>query len=72
MRYYSFNDMDDDGDNIVITVSEEDVRHDYYPYWQKRMTEVGKDLSQYTFEDCLDDWIVVNWAWEVNDEGTSN
>jgi hypothetical protein len=22
----------------------------------------------YNFEDCLEDWIIVNWAWEVNDD----
>jgi hypothetical protein len=20
--------------------------------------------ENYTFEDCLEDWIAVNWAWE--------
>jgi hypothetical protein len=21
--------------------------------------------KNYCFEDCLEDWIVINWAWEV-------
>jgi hypothetical protein len=29
----------------------------------------GKDVvdEKYAFEDCLDDWVVVNWAWEVKE-----
>jgi hypothetical protein len=23
--------------------------------------------TKFTFEDCLDDWVIVNWAWEVKD-----
>jgi hypothetical protein len=68
MRYYSYNEMDDNGENLVITLSEEDVRKQYWPYWYGRMCErFGKDVvdEKYAFEDCLDDWIVVNWAWEV-------
>jgi len=22
--------------------------------------------QNYSFEDCLDDWVVVNWAWKVD------
>lgn len=68
MRYYSYNEMGDDGENIVVTKSEEDVRKEYWPYWYGRMCEkFGKDRvdDEYCFEDCLDDWYVVNWAWEV-------
>jgi hypothetical protein len=29
----------------------------------------GKEIvdANYSFEDCLDDWIVVHWAWEVTE-----
>ncbi len=23
--------------------------------------------SKYCFEDCLEDWIVLNWAWQVTE-----
>lgn len=30
--------------------------------------KIGKEYSdRYTFEDCLEDWMVVNWAWEVKE-----
>jgi len=73
MRYYSYNEpeMDTSGnviENKVITVSEEEIRKDYYSYWYDRMCQkFGKDIvdKNYSFEDCLEDWVVVHWAWEV-------
>lgn len=61
---------DEDGGFTVI-VTEEDIRRDYWPYWYKRMCEKFEQSyvdEHYTFADCLDDWIVVNWAHEVSDE----
>jgi hypothetical protein len=72
MRYYSYNEYKTDPsvDPYVETVSEEYIRKTYYPYWHGKMCEkYGKDHvdNTYSFEDCLDDWIVVNWAWEVKE-----
>jgi len=70
MRYYSFNEFDSES-GWVSTVSEEDIRRDYFPYWQKKMIDkFGENHydTNYCFEDCLNDWIVVHWAWEVDDE----
>jgi hypothetical protein len=69
MRYYSYNEYDDQGGHIV-TMSEEEIRQKYWPYWYKKMcAKFGQELvdEKYSFEDCLDDWIVVNWAWEVKE-----
>ena len=73
MRYYSYNEpgMNTSGnviENKVITVSEEEIRKNYYSYWYDTMChKFGKDIvdKNYSFEDCLDDWVVVHWAWEV-------
>lgn len=67
MRYFSYNEHDENSID-TITVSEEEIVEKYYPYWQGRMREKGFDLNNYTFEDCLEDWIVINWAWEIKDE----
>lgn len=73
MRYFSYNEYKKDPsvDSYVETVSEEDIRRDYYPWWYRQMckkfgTEEVDKL--YSFQDCLDQWIIVNWAWEVKDE----
>ena len=67
MRYYSFNEYDESGGSVV-TMSEEDVRNEYYPYWYKKMCEKYEQSyvdEHYCFEDCLEDWVIVHWAWEV-------
>ena len=73
MRYYSYNEYDpdspiaDDGGGYVVTLSEDDIRKNYYPYWYKKMCEKFEQSyvdQNYSFEDCLSDWIVINWAWE--------
>lgn len=72
MRYFSYNELVEPGEGCsVVTVSEEDIRREYFPCWEKTMidkygeTEYNKNWS---FQDCLEDWIVSNWAWEVKDE----
>ena len=73
MRYFCYNEPGGErGEtNEVITISEEDIRDDYYPRWYERMCKkFGKENvdATYTFEDCLVDWVTVNWAWESTDE----
>lgn len=77
MRYFSYNEpiWDDnciDGvyqikGNRVITVSEDHIRRTYFPYWKKRVEDTRgiAAAAEYTFEDCLMDFIVLYWAWEV-------
>lgn len=81
MRYFSYNEpiWSDDRDehdqmqilgNQVITKSEDEIRAEYFPYWESRMIEkYGADTyaRTYGFEDCLEDWVIVNFAWEVTD-----
>lgn len=67
MRYWCITYPDDNDQDVVETWSEEDVKQKYWPYWYGKMCDkFGKEYvdQNYTFEDCLDDWIVVNWAWE--------
>lgn len=73
MRYFSYNEYDPDHPlanetgGYVVTMSESEIRKTYWPYWYERMckkfgkTEVD---AKFTFEDCLDDWVITNWAWE--------
>lgn len=72
MRYYTWVEpkSGDDPSPVYVTWSEEEIREKYYPYWYGRMCEkFGKDEVDdlYTFEDCLDDFVVTNWA-EVSEQ----
>lgn len=75
-RYFSYNEYDpessrsDETGGYVDTVSEDYIREHYWPYWYNRMCiKFGKEHVDkiYSFEDCLSDWIIVNWAWEVTE-----
>lgn len=63
MRYYSIAYPTDGGD-VVETLSEEDIRAQYYTYWVGKMIQnvPNADLS---WEHCLEDWITVHWAQEA-------
>ena len=70
MRYYSFNEQDDKGNDVVQTMSEDEIREEYYPWWKERMIKkYGEEefKKRWSFEECLEDWIAVHWAWEVKD-----
>ena len=34
------------------------------------LASIGKEQVDrcYSFEDCLTDWVIVNWAWEVQED----
>ena len=67
MRYWSFGYPDENDNDVVETWSEDDIREKYWPYWYGKMCEkFGKEHvdANYSFEDCVDDWTVVYWAWE--------
>lgn len=68
MRYYTFaQPVNEVGDPEYVTMSEDEIRKEYYPYWYRKMCEkFGKEHvdKTYSFENCLEDWITVHWAWE--------
>jgi hypothetical protein len=68
VRYFSFDEFDGET-GWVSTVSEVEVRETYYPYWYDKMcAKFGKEHvdANYSFEECLEDWKTVHWAWEVD------
>ncbi len=68
MRYFCYNEYISDDQSELIIKSEEQILKEYFPYWKKRMEDrFGVDDPRITEAECLDEWIVVNWAWEVND-----
>ena len=67
MKYYCYNEQGPYGQNVVVTMSEVEIIASYYSHWQAQMRQAGKSEDVISPEDCLDDWRVVNWAWEVKD-----
>lgn len=77
MKYWTYTEpvWDDDGnivDAVVTTRSEEQILREYYQYWMGQMVEkfgIDEVIRNYTTQDCIDDWVVVNWAWETDERG---
>lgn len=59
MRVFKYQDP-----SGTYEITEEEIKTQYFPYWKERMEKVGKG-EQATFENCIDDFIVVHWAEEV-------
>lgn len=76
MRYYSYNEYDpesplaDETGGYVVTKSEDEIIKEYWPHWYEQMCKrYERSYVDETFSalDCLDDWIVLHWAWLVEE-----
>jgi hypothetical protein len=67
MRYFTFVQPKNlAGDPEYITMSEDEIRKEYWPHWYKKMCDKYEQAyvdEHYSFEDCLDDWKLVHGAW---------
>ena len=73
MRYFCYNEYDpenllaDETGGHVKVMSEEEIQNEYWSYWHEKMcAKFGKEHvdKNYCFQDCLEDWKIVHWAWE--------
>jgi hypothetical protein len=67
MRVFKYNEYEDMEPRLI---TEQEIRAEYWPHWYGRMCKKFGKLevdSKFTFEDCLNDWVIVNWAWEVKE-----
>jgi hypothetical protein len=52
-------------DYAVKTVTSDEIIKDFYDFWEIKMIEkYGRSDYRITPENCIEDWVVVNWAWE--------
>jgi hypothetical protein len=68
MKYWTIAYPTDGGD-VEETLSEAMILHYYFPHWSEQMHKIGKD-DMISEELCLEDWVVVHWAWETESDGT--
>lgn len=67
MKYWSMLYPDENDNDVVETLSEDEIIAQYYPYWSGRMIEkYGQEEFDKTWskKECIEDWVVVHWAWE--------
>lgn len=75
IRYFAYNEL---GEDNPVIVTEDQIRQSYWPYWKGQMLHAIKENSpnrrpiteaDITFENCLDEWVVLHWAWDVDQDG---
>lgn len=49
-----------------VVFTEEQILESYWDYWKHKMQSVGK-YDEINRENCIRDWVVVNWAWEYDE-----
>jgi hypothetical protein len=69
MRYYCYNTWNGNPieDPYVEVMSEKEILELHYDHWYDAMcSKFGKEAvdENYCKDDCIDDWVIVNWAWE--------
>jgi hypothetical protein len=72
MRYWTIVEPGDDGVTpVYLTYSDDEILAQYWDHWYGKMCEkYGKVIvdNNWTKQDCIDDWVVVHWALESNNE----
>jgi hypothetical protein len=75
MKYYAYVSHSPMGLDITRTLSEEQILVEYAPFWFEEMhRKFGKEYvdKHYTKDDCIMDWVVINWAWGVEKDWLKN
>lgn len=68
MKTYLFNDWDENNNHVIREITEDEILEDYWNYWNEQMVKkFGYGHELITKDNCINDWIVVNWAWEKKD-----
>ncbi|MBG23699.1 MAG: hypothetical protein CMF22_10275 [Idiomarinaceae bacterium] len=65
MKYYKFIYPDEQGLLVEEVLSEQDILDFYWEYWYEKMVRKGL-RDKISIHHCIDDFVVVNWAWEVD------
>ena len=74
MKKYRYNEPEYDKQGNMLDsdpkeITEEQILSEYWDYWSGQMIKkYGKDHHLITKQNCIEDWIIVNWAWEVKDD----
>jgi hypothetical protein len=67
MKTYIINDYDDDSRIVPVDLeyTEEQIIEEYWDFWSsKMMKKYGVGHKLITRENCIEDWLAVNWAIE--------
>lgn len=64
MRFFRWLEPDAAGEPVERTITDEEILTQYYPWWHTEMVRIGKG-HLVSNQNCVDDFCVVHWAYEV-------
>ena len=64
MRRFKYIEFIDEDIELVKVKTEKEVLEMYWDSWVSKMKQVEREhlISE---ENCIQDWVVINWAWEL-------
>jgi hypothetical protein len=70
-KYYTYVEPGWDDEPVYHTWSEQDIRKEWYPYWDEQMAKKygASYKDKYNFQDCVEDFCIVHWAWKSDKNG---
>lgn len=71
MKTYLYYEYDPDVKEALYEINEDQILDYYWSFWSDKMIKkYGYGHELITKENCIQDWIITNWAWEKKDESS--
>jgi hypothetical protein len=67
LKRYIYTEFDgDDSRDVILT--EKEILDYYWKYWSDAQHQAGVDPIDITVEDCIEDFCIVHWAQEIDED----
>lgn len=67
MKLYEVSYLNNDNVDVTEVYTEAEIIQEYWKYWYGKMVDkFGEGHEDITIENCIEDWVVVNWAVDVS------
>jgi hypothetical protein len=65
MKIYCYNEYSDNiNERLIVEKTEDQILAEYWNFWSQKMRDkYGEDHELITTENCIEDWMISNWAW---------
>ena len=67
MKRYHIAYWDNENNAVTEILTEDEIIEQYWDYWYGKMCSINKE-GEATRERCIENWCIVNWAREVNED----
>lgn len=64
-QYFELSPLSSSSNSYVI-VSREQIIKSFFSEWKEKMfKKFGQSCDLISEQNCIDDWIIIHWAWKV-------